>query len=411
MNDCMKNNSICKFIVSAILLAFPLGMWAQRVSSEQPWSVRMVESEMIRCPESWQLDFQPRLKWDYCHGLELQSMLDVYDRYGDEKIYDYALAYADTMVNADGSIKMYKREEFSLDRINSGKFIFRIYEQTKDEKYKKALALMRSQLDDHPRNEDGGFWHKKIYPHQVWLDGIYMGAPFYAEYAYRNNRVEDYADVINQFLMAARHTYDPETDLYRHACDVSRKERWSDKETGLSLHSWGRAMGWYAMAFVDALDFIPPHEAGRDSMLVIFNHLADMVKRLQDDKTGLWYQVLDKSGEPGNYLESSCSAMFVYSLFKGVRKGYLDKSYLDVAVKGYQGILDHFIEVDKNGVVSITRACAVAGLGGKNYRSGDYDYYINETIRNNDPKAVGPFILGSLEWERLQEVKETVNRK
>lgn len=211
--------------------------------------------------------------------------------------------------------------------------------------------------------------------------------------------------------MAARHTYDPETDLYRHACDVSRKERWSDKETGLSLHSWGRAMGWYAMAFVDALDFIPPHEAGRDSMLVIFNHLADMVKRLQDDKTGLWYQVLDKSGEPGNYLESSCSAMFVYSLFKGVRKGYLDKSYLDVAVKGYQGILDHFIEVDKNGVVSITRACAVAGLGGKNYRSGDYDYYINETIRNNDPKAVGPFILGSLEWERLQEVKETVNRK
>ena len=407
----MKNNSICKFIVSAILLAFPLGMWAQRVSSEQPWSVRMVESEMIRCPESWQLDFQPRLKWDYCHGLELQSMLDVYDRYGDEKIYDYALAYADTMVNADGSIKMYKREEFSLDRINSGKFIFRIYEQTKDEKYKKALALMRSQLDDHPRNEDGGFWHKKIYPHQVWLDGIYMGAPFYAEYAYRNNRVEDYADVINQFLMAARHTYDPETDLYRHACDVCRKERWADKETGQSLHSWGRAMGWYAMAFVDALDFIPPHEAGRDSMLVIFNHLADMVKRLQDDKTGLWYQVLDKSGEPGNFLESSCSAMFVYSLFKGVRKGYLDKSYLDVAVKGYQGILDHFIEVDKNGVVSITRACAVAGLGGKNYRSGDYDYYINETIRNNDPKAVGPFILGSLEWERLQEVKETVNRK
>lgn len=399
----MKKNSICKFIVSGLLLASPLGMSAQRVSSEQPWSVRMVESEMIRCPESWQLDFQPRLKWDYCHGLELQSMLDVYDRYGGEKIYDYALAYADTMVNNDGTIKMYKREEFSLDRINSGKFIFRIYEQTKDEKYKKALALMRSQLDDHPRNDDGGFWHKKIYPHQVWLDGIYMGAPFYAEYAYRNNRVEDYADVINQFLMAARHTYDPKTDLFRHACDVSRKERWADKETGQSLHSWGRAMGWYAMAFVDALEFIPQHEAGRDSMLVVFDHLAKMVKRLQDKKTGLWYQVLDKSGEPGNYLESSCSAMFVYSLFKGVRKGYLDKSYLDVAIKGYKGILDNFIEVDKDGVVSITRACAVAGLGGKNYRSGDYDYYINETIRSNDPKAVGPFILSSLEWERLQE--------
>lgn len=406
MNDFMKKNSICKFIVFGLLLALPLGMSAQRVSSEQPWSVRMAESEMIRWPESWQLDFQPRLKWDYCHGLELQSMLDVYDRYGDKKFYDYALAYADTMVNADGTIKMYKREEFSLDRINSGKFIFRIYEQTKDEKYKKALALMRSQLDNHPRNEDGGFWHKKVYPHQVWLDGIYMGAPFYAEYAYRNNLVNDYADVIRQFLMAARHTYDPKTDLFRHACDVSRTERWADKETGQSLHSWGRAMGWYAMAFVDALDFIPEHEAGRDSMLLVFNHLAQMVKRVQDAKTGLWYQVLDKSGAEGNYLESSCSAMFIYALFKAVRMGYVDPSYLEVAVKGYKGFLNHFIEVDKEGLVTITKACAVAGLGGKNYRSGDYNYYINETIRNNDPKAVGPFILASLEWERLQEQKK-----
>lgn len=199
--------------------------------------------------------------------------------------------------------------------------------------------------------------------------------------------------------------------MYRHACDVSRKERWADPVTGQSKHSWGRAMGWYAMAFVDALDFIPKHEAGRDSMLVIFNKIASQIKRLQDPKTGLWYQVLDKSGAPGNYLESSCSTMFVYSLFKGVRKGYIDKSYLEVAVKGYKGILDNFIEVDKNGVVSITKACAVAGLGGKVYRSGDYDYYINETIRNNDPKAVGPFILASLEWEHLQDVKVIVNRK
>lgn len=386
-------------------------MKAQRVSVDQPWSVRMSESEMIRCPESWQLDFQPKLKWDYCHGLELQAMLDVYDRYGDEKFYKYALAYADTMVNADGSIKKYKLEEYSLDRVNSGKFIFRIYEQTKDVKYKKALDLMRSQFDGHPRNADGGFWHKKVYPNQVWLDGIYMGAPFYAEYAFRNNQVEVYSDVVNQFLMAARHTYDPKNGLYRHACDVSRKERWADPVTGQSQHCWGRALGWYAMAFVDALEFIPEHEAGRDSMLVILNNVATQIKRLQDAKTGLWYQVLDKSGEPGNYLESSCSAMFVYSLFKGVRKGYIDKSYLQVAIKGYEGILKHFIEVDENGLVSITQACAVAGLGGKNYRMGDYTYYINETIRANDAKAVGPFIMASLEYERLQEVKDIVCQK
>jgi unsaturated rhamnogalacturonyl hydrolase len=408
----MKKNSICNFIVSGLFLMFPLTVVvAQHVSDKLPWSVRMVESEMIRCPESWQLDFQPQLKWDYCHGLELQAMLDVYDRYGDGKIYEYALAYADTMVNDDGTIKLYKLEEYSLDRINSGKMLFRIYEQTKDSKYKKALALLRSQLDTHPRNADGGFWHKKINPNQVWLDGVYMGAPFYAEYAYRNNEVDAYADVINQFLMAARHTYDPATDLYRHACDVSRKERWADPVTGLSQHSWGRALGWYAMAFVDALDFIPKHEPGRDSMLVVFNKIASQLKRLQDDKTGVWYQVLDKSGAPGNYLESSCSSMFVYALFKGIPKGYIDQSYLDVAIKGYKGILSNFIETDENGVISITRACAVAGLGGKNYRLGDYDYYIHETIRSNDAKAVGPFIMASLEWERLKEVKAVLGKE
>lgn len=363
---------------------------------------------MIRCPQAWQLDFQPQLKWDYCHGLELQAMLDVYDRYGDKKIYDYALAYADTMIQADGSIKTYKLHEYNIDRLNSGKFLFRLYEQSKDEKIKKAIDLLRSQIDTHPRNADGGFWHKKIYPNQMWLDGIYMGSPFYAEYAFRNNRPQDYADVVNQFITCARHTYDPQNGLYRHACDVSRKQRWADPTTGQSAHSWGRAMGWYAMAFVDALDFIPRHEAGRDSMLVILNNIAAQVKRLQDPKSGLWYQVLDKSGEKGNYLESSCSTMFVYSLLKAVRQGYIDSSYLDVALKGYQGILKNFMEVDPDGVVTITRACAVAGLGGeKNYRSGDYTYYINETIRSNDPKAVGPFIMASLEYERLNQSVQT----
>lgn len=400
----------CKSIVLGVILG-STSLSAQQVGSHEPWSVRMVQSEMIRCPKAWQLDFQEALKWDYCHGLELQSMLNVYDVYGDSKIFNYALAYADTMIHDDGSIKTYKLDEYNIDRVNSGKFLFCIYEQTKNEKYKKALDLLRSQLDTHPRNADGGFWHKKVYPHQMWLDGLYMGTPFYAEYAFRNNKVKDYQDIVNQFLTVARHTYDPKTGLYRHACDVSRKERWADPVTGQSQHSWGRAMGWYAMAFVDALDFIPKHEAGRDSMLVILNNIASQLKRLQDPKAGVWYQVLDKSGEKGNYLESSCSTMFVYALFKAVRMGYIDKSYLDVAIRGYQGILKNFIEVDKNGLVTITKACAVAGLGGKHYRMGDYSYYIHETIRNNDAKAVAPFIMASLEWEHLQQVKEIVNQK
>ena len=361
----------------------------------------MTESEMIRYPESWQLDFQPRLKWDYCVGLELQAMLDVYARYNDPKIVDYAVAFADTMINDKGEIKTYKLEEYNIDRVNPGKYLIQVYDITKDPKYKKAIDLLRSQLDTHPRNEDGGFWHKKIYPNQMWLDGLYMASPFYAEYAMRNSQVNDYQDVINQFVLAAKHTYDPSNGLYRHATDVSRKERWADPETGQSQHSWGRAMGWYAMGLVDALEFIPATEPNRDAMLRILDNVAFQIRRLQDPATGVWYQVLDKSGEPGHYLESSASAMFVYSLFKAVRLGLLDESYLDVALKGYHGIIDQFITVDENGLVSLNQACAVAGLGGKNYRMGDYDYYINETIRSNDPKAVGPFIMGSLEYERL----------
>ena len=372
--------------------------------NQKPWSVRMAESEMVRNPESWQVDFQPLLKWDYCHGLELGAMMDVYDRYGDAKFYEYALAYADTMVNEDGTIKKYKLTDYSLDRINSGKMLFRIYEQTKNDKYKKALDLLRSQFDGQPRNADGGFWHKKVYPNQMWLDGLYMGTPFLAEYAYRNNEPQAYQEVINQIKIVARHTYDPANGLFRHACDVSKREKWADKETGQSQHCWGRALGWYMMAIVDDLDFIPQHEPGRDTVLVILNHIAETLKKYQSPE-GLWYQVMDKSGEPGNYLESSCSAMFVYSLFKAVRKGYIPSSYFAVARKGYEGILNEFIKVDDNGLVSITKACAVAGLGGKNYRMGDYDYYIHEQIRDNDPKAVGPFILASLEWEGLPKEK------
>ena len=396
----MRNKNAITFAIGVLLALAAMPFRAQ--TGEKPMSVRMAESEMQRYPESWQLDFQPKLKWDYCHGLELGAMMDVYDRYGDRKFFDYALAYADTMVNEDGSIKKYKLTDYSLDRVNSGKILFRIYEQTKDVKYKKALDLLRSQFDGQPRNADGGFWHKKIYPHQMWLDGLYMGVPFLAEYAYRNSRPELYQEVIKQIKLVAQHTYDPENGLYRHACDVSKTEKWADPRTGQSQHCWGRAMGWYAMAIVDALDFIPLHEEGRDSVLAILDNIAVQVKGLQSPE-GVWYQVLDKSGEPGNYLESSCSAMFIYTLFKAVRKGYLDESYLQVARRGYEGFLKEFVKVDGKGLVTVTKACAVAGLGGKNYRMGDYTYYINETIRDNDPKAVGPFILASLEWERLKK--------
>lgn len=388
-------------LITLFVVCLPPAKKEAAFLSNVEYAVWMADSEMVRCPESWQLDFQPALKWDYCHGLELQAFMDLYDRTGDEKYALYALAYADTMVNEDGTIKKYKLEDYNIDRLNSGKMLFRIYDYTGNDKYRKAIDLLRSQLDTHPRNDDGGFWHKKIYPHQMWLDGLYMGSPFMAEYAVRNNRPEDFADIVNQILTVARHTYDPSNGLYRHAVDVSREMFWADPETGQSQHVWGRALGWYTMAIVDVLDFLPVDQPGRDRVLQIFDNIATQLVRIQEPQTGLWYQVLDRSGDEGNYLESSCSAMFIYSLVKGVRKGYIDSSYREAALKAYRGFLTEFVEFDEQGLMNINQACAVAGLGGKEMRSGDYDYYINETIRANDAKVVGPFIMAALEFEQM----------
>ena len=390
-------------VVMVAIIAVGCAPKAPDFSENISHAVRMADSEMARCPESWQLDFQKTLKWDYCHGVELQAFLNLYEITGDEKYKDYAISYADTMVNTDGSIKTYKLEEYNIDRLNTGKILFRIYEYTKDDKYRKAIDLLRSQMDTHPRNDDGGFWHKKIYPNQMWLDGLYMAAPFMAEYAVRNNRPGDFQDIISQFTTVARHTYDPANGLYRHACDVSRQMFWADSITGQSKHAWGRAMGWYTMGIVDALEFIPENEPGRDSMLIILNNIATQLKRIQDPATGLWYQVLDRSGDEGNYLESSCSAMFMYSIYKAVRNGNLDASYKEMADKAYRGFIKEFIETDENGLINLTRGCAVAGLGGRDNRSGDYEYYLSETIRSNDPKAVGPFINAMVEIEKINK--------
>ena len=398
----MKKNFICNFILSGLLLLSPLSMFAQRVDSNLPWSVRMVESEMIRCPESWQLDFQPKLKWDYCHGLELQSMLDVYDRYGNRKIYDYALAYADTMVNADGTIKMYKREEYSLDRINSGKFIFRIYEQTKDEKYKKALALMRSQLDEHPRNADGGFWHKKIYPNQVWLDGLYMGQPFYMEYETRFNDKKNYPDIFNQFFNVVKNMRDEKTGLYYHAYDSSKEMFWCDKTTGLSKNFWLRALGWYSMALLDTLTLADnSYQPAYDQLKQVFIDLMESMVKFQDE-SGMWYQVVNMGGREKNYLETSGSAIMAYSMLKGVRLGFLPESFRAYGEKAFHGICDRYLK-EKDGRLSLGGICLVAGLGGPQMRDGTYEYYMSEPVVEDDAKGVGPFLLAYTEIRRLGE--------
>ncbi|MCU0377894.1 MAG: glycoside hydrolase family 88 protein [Bacteroidales bacterium] len=365
------------------------------------WSVRMAESELIRNPWLWMADFVTEKKWNYTQGLMGMAMIRVSQAYGDNRYFDYAKGYADSLIDDKGVIWKYDMTNYNIDQVNPGKMMFLLYEKTGNERYGKVIHTLREQISSQPRIPEGGFWHKKIYPNQMWLDGLYMGTPFYAEYALRYGEDEAFEDIINQFLIVARHTYDPATGLYRHAFDDSRMMPWADSITGQAPHAWGRAMGWYSMAIVDVLDFIPSDQAGRDELIRILTGMVDTLITIQDPQTGGWYQVLDRSGDPGNYIETSCTAMFAYSIFKAVRMGYLGEKYLPVAQKAYNGLIDNFVTVDDMGLVTLTRICGVAGLGGDPYRDGSYEYYIGEEIRDNDPKGVGPFILASLEYEML----------
>lgn len=389
-----------------ILLTLSCGSGKQ-VTSKRPasqlWSVRMAESEMIRNPSLWMVDFVTEKKWNYTQGLMGLAFLRLSEATGEKKYFEYAKGYADSLIDADGVILNYRKENFNLDQINPGKMLFILFDKTGDQRYEKAINALMEQLRSQPRITEGGFWHKKIYPDQMWLDGLYMSAPFYAEYAVRYDHPEYFNDVINQFMIVAKHTYDPVTGLYRHAFDASKKMAWADSITGQAPHAWGRAMGWFSMAIVDALDFIPADQPGRNELITILQNMIGTLAKIQDNKTGGWYQVLDRPGEPGNYIETSCTAMFSYSMLKGVRKGYLDKKYLENAKRAYQGLIDNFIKVDAGGLVTMTQICGVAGLGGDPYRDGSYEYYIHEIIRNNDPKGVGPFIMASLEYEMLTE--------
>lgn len=355
------------------------------------------DSEMKRNPEGWMLDFSKAPKWNYCHGLELQAILQTWQKTGDNKYYDYAYGFADLMVEQDGQIKTYKPLEYNIDRINSGKMLFPIYAQTKEERFRKALDLMRDQMRTHPRTADGSFWHKKIYPHQVWLDGLYMACPFLAEYGKTFNEPELFDEVALQILDAHKYLYDAKTGLYYHGWDESRQQRWADPVTGLSPNFWSRSIGWYMMALVDVLDFMPEDHPKRGEIISLLRDLSSVVEKYREKKTGMWYQVTDQMGREGNYLESSASAMFIYSWVKGAQKGYLDKRYLKKGKKAYDQFVKRFVTKNPDGTISVIDGCAVAGLGGdKNYRDGSYEYYINEPVRDNDPKAVGPFIMLSI---------------
>ena len=365
-------------------------------------AIKMADSEMKQFPEPWTVDFNPKPVWNYTQGLVAQSMIQVWRATNKEACYKYAKKYADKFIDANGNISGYKVEEYNIDCVNSGKFLFDLYEKTKFERYHKAIILLRNQLKTQPRTSEGGFWHKQRYPNQMWLDGLYMGAPFYAQYAVVFNEPAIFDDVVNQFVIIHKHTYNPVIGLNYHAWDESNTQKWADPQTGCSPNFWGRAMGWYAVALVDVLDYLPKDHAGRATILKILNEVVVGIKKYQDPKTGLWYQVLDQGQREGNYLEATASSMFTYALLKASRMGYIGNDYKTIAIKAYNGILENLIQKNGDGTISLTKCCSVAGLGGNPYRDGSYEYYIHEPVRANDAKGVGPFIMASLEYKLIK---------
>lgn len=375
---------------------------AKPAAAVKPMSVRMADSVMARDPNPITID-AVRPKWEYVQGLVLKGVFAVGEKTSEAKYYDYAKSYYDQMIDEKGEIKTYDLTEYNIDRVNPGKALFSLYAKTRDEKFKLAAQLLRRQMKEHPRTREGGFWHKKRYPFQMWLDGLYMGSPFLAQYAEVFDEPALFDDVVNQFVWMEKHARDPKSGLLYHGWDESRQQKWADPQTGLSKEFWGRAMGWYAMALVDVLDFIPEKHPRRGEIVAILDRLAAAVVKVQDPKTGVFWQVLDKGGVEGNYLESSASVMFAYAYLKGARRGYLDPKYQAVGRRIYDGVLKEFITEDAAGVVSIHRACRVAGLGGDPsngmFRDGTFAYYVREQVATNDTKAVGPFMLASLQYE------------
>lgn len=412
----------------------------------QHYSEWLTYSEMKRVPESYLLDFSKKPKWSYVMGIELEGMLDTYLRYGGDDILKYCKMYTDKMIAENGDITGYNILDYNLDNIRTGHFVTRMYQNWPEAKNLLAMQTMMKQLQDQPRTiADKVFWHKAIYAYQVWLDGIFMGLPFRVltapimektQKARKNRKAPTtqsiYDDAVNQLNITYQRTLDPKTGLNRHAYDETRKTFWADKETGLSQHCWGRAQGWFTMALIEVLDALPEDYTRRGEVIDLLKKDFDAILKWQDKKSGLWYQVMDSPKREGNYLESTCSAMFTYALLKAYRKGYVDSQYRDAGIKAYKGMIKNFIKVHADKTISLTQCCSVAGLGPaatpeveaamkqinpkgqvkeNKKRDGSYEYYLSEPIRDNDAKGVGPFLWASLEMEIMGYTTENLNTK
>jgi unsaturated rhamnogalacturonyl hydrolase len=390
------------------LLALSPAADAQQAPAAKPaMSQRMADSFMGWFPDSIVIGNRKTARWDYEQGLMLKALERVWQRTGDPKYYSYIQKDLDQFIKDDGTIRTYKLEDYNLDNLTTGHAVLLMSQvslgsASTQQKYIKAAQLLRKQLDGQPRTKAGGFWHKKVYPNQMWLDGLYMAEPFYAEYSKVFNQPAGFDDVAKQFALIEKNLVDPKTGLLYHGYDESREQKWANKQTGQSPNFWDRGMGWYAMALVDVLDYFPQNHPQRPQLIKAVQRLAPVLVKYQDAKTGTWSLVVDQAARKGNYAEASGSSMFVYFLQKGARLGYLDQKYAAAARKGYDGLLKTFV-AEESGALAFNGTVSVGGLGGNPYRDGSFEYYLSEPLRKNDLKGVGPFILASVEMETAAE--------
>jgi unsaturated rhamnogalacturonyl hydrolase len=377
-------------------------------ASPLTWSKKFAEAEMARRGDTlFAGGAGGKARWDYANSLLGLALVRLGEKTGHTEYKEFGAKTAESFVGKGGAIATYKPEEFSLDSVAPGKVLLARWEQgNREPAVRTALAALREQLVRQPRTSDGGFWHKQRYPSQMWLDGLYMAAPFLVAYG------EDFAEpgaideAVRQLLLADTHTYDPSAGLWRHGWDEKKAQAWADKATGMSPSCWSRAIGWYGMALVDSLDRLPAGSPAAAKLVPVLRRLADGLVRWQDPASGLWWQVTDQGARAGNYREASASAMFVYTLAKGVNRGWLPREKFSPAAKrGYAGIVRELVRTDAAGRPSLTHCCEVAGLGFTNAkgraRDGSFDYYVSEPVVDNDQKAVGPFILAGLEMQQL----------
>lgn len=369
------------------------------IASTHKWSERMALSIMKRHPKIWQIDNNEKPKWDYKIGFVLSAFEKLYQKNHIQIYHTYSKEYIDSFIDSWGTIANYDSKEYNIDLIEPGKLLFNIYDETKDIRYLKALTLLRNQLKEQPRTASGGFWHKQIYPNQMWLDGLYMATSFYTRYTVTYEKGKNLNDIALQFQLVQTHFIDPKTGLLYHAWDESKEIAWSNPVTGTSPTVWSRAIGWYAMALVDVLDYFPKKHPKHKELVSYLNQIMKVVIQYQDP-SGLWFQVTDKAKETGNFLETSSTCMFIYAIAKGVKKGYLPSNYKTNAAKAFDEIIKKYCSVDADGELHLTQICSNFGLGGNPFRDGSYQFYTKSNNKNDSSAGVGAFMLAALELNK-----------